>query len=167
MNRLLVPLLALLCVVLLLAAGSFGLGQYRVLRAELDSLHSEADLLRRAANAPMNISSDSASLIRAGSETAALAGLLEFTKSVIEGAGGSVMALQPRPGAPRQDGAIGLRAQFSADTIGLQAALHALETAQPALLVESLLTRAAPGQAETEPARLDATLDLIGFRGIE
>lgn len=167
MNRLLMPLLILLGFVVLLAAGNFGLGQYRLLRAELDSLQSEADLLRRAADAPAHAQEDAASLIRAGSETAALAGLLEFAKSVIEGAGGSVVAMQPRPGAPRPDGAIGLRAQFSADTIGLQAALHALESASPALLVEGLLLRAARGQSETTPTRLEATLDLIGYRGNE
>ncbi|WP_374633297.1 type II secretion system protein GspM [Ferrovibrio sp.] len=167
MNRLAMPLLVLLGLGILLAAGGFGLGQYRLLRAELDSLQSEADLLRRAAQRPALADQDTDSLIRASSETAALAGLLEFTKSVIEGAGGAVVALQPRPGAPRPDGAIGLRAQFSADTAGLQAALHALESARPTLLVEGLLLRTARGSAENEPTRLDATLDLIGFRGLE
>jgi|GEM_PF-6040516 len=165
MNRLL-PAFTLLALVFVFGTlMQLGVSQYRLLVAELEALRLELALLRREVAEPaLSLAADPALLVRGGSEAVAQAGLLDFIKSVVEGAGGQVTALQPKPGAATDEGALALRAQFNADTAGLQTVLHAVEGAKPAMLVENLLLRPAGKPADATAMRLDATLDLRGYR---
>ncbi|MBP7064736.1 type II secretion system protein GspM [Ferrovibrio sp.] len=166
MNRLLPSLILLGLIFAFGLVAQLGFGQYRLLAAELEALRLEAALLRREAQQPgSSAASDPALLVRGASEAVAQAGLLDFIKSVVEGAGGQVVALQPRPVTGiADDGAVLLRAQFNADSAGLQEALHAIEASKPALLVEGLLLRQAGKPADGAAMRLDATLDLRAYR---
>lgn len=159
---------ALLLLAVIFAFGTLmqvGIGQYRLLAAEVEALRLELALLRREVAQPaLNFATDPALLVRGSSEAVAQAGLLDFIKSVVEGAGGQVVALQPKAALATDDGALALRAQFNADTAGLQTVLHAIEAAKPALLAESLLLRPAGKPSGGSAMRLDATLDLRGYR---
>jgi hypothetical protein len=155
---LLVALLAVL--VSVVAAGRY-----------VDTLRAEADAvaaLRRGAlpvAASMLPPADPSLLLAVGSEAAAQALLVERVKSAVEQAGGAVIALQPRQAEARGGGGeVALRTQFVADTAALQKALHSLESAKPALIVETLLVRARNAPGSAEPTKLDVTLDVLAFR---
>lgn len=163
-NRL--PILLGVLVLMLAAAGLLhGLTYYRQARLEVETLRLEREAaLRRAQPLPQTVPADTALLLPAGSEAQAAATLVGFVTSVVEGAGGSVTALQPRAAEGKDEGTILLRAQFAADLQALQAALHAIEAAKPLLLVEALLIRARRTANSPDPAKLDVTLDLLAYR---
>lgn len=157
-------LLGVLALVLVAAGLLHGVSYYRQARLEIEALQLERQAALRRAQPLPQAAADTALLLPAGSEAQAAATLVGFITSVVEGAGGSVIALQPRAAEGKEEGTILLRAQFAADLQALQAALHAIEAAKPLLLVEALLVRARRTANSPEPAKLDVTLDLLAYR---
>ncbi len=160
----LVPIAVLLIGVFVVLGGAAILhSAYQRSALEVEALRLRAATQHLAMLSPA-APADPGLLEPAASEAAATAGLVEFVKAAVEGAGGAVLALQPKQLENVGDGDVGLRTQFVADVAGLQKTLHAIESARPALIVDSVLVRGRPQVTGNEPVKLDITLEVRAFR---
>lgn len=151
------------CLVVVLLGAAILFSAYRRSALEVEGLRLRAETVRLASLLP-KVAADPGLLVPAASEAAATARLVEFVKATVEGAGGVVLALQPRQMENAGHGDVGLRTQFVTDVAGLQKAMHAIESARPVMIVDSVLVRGRPHVKGNEPVKLDVTLEVRAFR---
>ncbi|SLN56821.1 type II secretion system protein GspM [Oceanibacterium hippocampi] len=102
--------------------------------------------------------------LEGGSVAQALADLQETVKAALSESGAVLVSFEARP-VTVADGyrRISLDVQFSAATASLQAALHRIETAAPALVINTLYVRAQSAASDNPGLHLDVSAEIAGY----
>jgi len=135
--------------------------QYRAVAAERPLLEQQSRMYSDTASAPRFY-------LTAATDGAAGATVQQMVKAAVEKAGGKIQSTELQP-VSQEEGfrRIGVRMQFIATVEQLRLALHALETGEPFLFVDTLDVRVRQNPRGNDAAASDRALDvriaLYGF----
>ena len=136
----------------------------RGLLTKLEAAAERAEAWRRAPGQRPVGSDLQGLLLPPASEATATARLQERFGGIIETAGARLSTTQVLPvKALAMARRIGLRLQFTADTLSLRAILHALEYQRPVAVVESLFVFSQSSKSVGNPLPLTVRLDVYAF----